>query len=80
MAVLCSATHPASPRYKLDVEVGGFPMTALREIRLLRAHPHPNVVAVEQVAVDRAANRFMLVMVGIACCALCVVRCWGARR
>ena len=45
--------HIAMKRLRLETEREGFPITALREIKLLQSFHHPNVVGLLEMMVDR---------------------------
>ncbi|KAF8764418.1 Cyclin-dependent kinase 11B like protein [Argiope bruennichi] len=52
----------ALKRLKIEKENNGFPITALREIKLLQKVQHPNVVAVKEVVFGTDMNNIYIVM------------------
>ena len=47
----------AMKKIKMDCEKEGFPITALREIRLLKQMDHPNIVNLIEIATSRGKNQ-----------------------
>lgn len=52
----------ALKKVKMDLEKEGFPITALREIKLLLQQHHPNIVNVREVVVGSDLNKIFVVM------------------
>ena len=47
----------ALKRIRMDVEKDGFPVTCLRELKLLKALRHPNIVRLMEVATGTTIDR-----------------------
>ena len=52
----------ALKKIKMEREKEGFPITAMRELRLLKRCRHPNIVAVHEIAVGHSADSIWIVM------------------
>eukprot|EP00727_Mastigamoeba_balamuthi_P012110 m51a1_g7521 putative cyclin-dependent kinase g-2-like (391) ;mRNA; r:18956-20490 len=52
----------ALKKIKMEVEREGFPLTSLREIKVLLAHKHPNIVDVREVVVGNSLDHVYMAM------------------
>lgn len=52
----------ALKRLKMEKEKDGFPITSLREIKLLMKARHPNIVTIKEVVVGSNMDKIYLVM------------------
>lgn len=52
----------ALKRVRMDVEKDGFPVTCLRELKLLKALDHPNIVKLKEVVTDTSFDGYHLTL------------------
>ena len=59
--------YVALKRIRMEAEKDGFPVTAMREIKLLQSLKHPNVVQLYEMMIDRGKRErtFLLVLLRI---------------
>lgn len=48
----------ALKRVRMDVEKDGFPVTCLRELKILQNTDHPNIVRLKDIAMGSSFDRF----------------------
>lgn len=54
----------ALKKIKMNDPQGGFPITSLREINLLRALDHPNIVTIKEIVTGDKAEKYLSSMLG----------------
>lgn len=67
----------ALKRINTEEEENGFPITAIREVKILKALNHPNVVELKEIVTSKGKKGDVVVLVLWACMFVFVLLNWG---